>query len=378
MTITAVDSGGNAITIDTPTHPGAPEATDSYEVTNLSVDTEYTFTLTAVDTSNNSVAVAHTVSTLPDADRDGVADAVDVDDDNDGLIEIRNLDMLANVHNNLAGTSYDDTDDRATPDTGTDDFYDCDDETPTSKGSFCGAPKTLTGTACPSGSTDVDPHATNTAYLCGYELASNLDFADDDSYATDSTNKVAWRPNNSNPDNATNAGFPGIASADGTGSFSAIFEGNGLYIRHLYMRSNAAYVGFFRRNTKNIKNLGLLKANVYSTNSTIVGALVGSNTESGKIVACYSTGTVSSTGGSGATTGGLVGANNGTIIASYSMNTVKSDGGHFDNVGGLVGYHALGAIIASYATGSVNGGGGDNEYVGGLVGRKTALSTIDS
>ena len=41
-----------------------------------------------------------------DSDGDGTRDALDVDDDNDGLIEIHNLDMLGNIGNNLAGTSY--------------------------------------------------------------------------------------------------------------------------------------------------------------------------------------------------------------------------------------------------------------------------------
>ena len=50
-----------------------------------------------------------------DSDGDGVLDSVDVDDDNDGLIEIHNLDMLGNIKNNLAGTSYDDTDGADTP-----------------------------------------------------------------------------------------------------------------------------------------------------------------------------------------------------------------------------------------------------------------------
>ena len=54
---------------------------------------------------NNATCV---VDTTKDADDDGSPDALDVDDDNDGLIEIRNLDMLYHMRYNLAGTTYDD------------------------------------------------------------------------------------------------------------------------------------------------------------------------------------------------------------------------------------------------------------------------------
>ena len=45
---------------------------------------------------------------VPDADGDRVANDVDVDDDNDGLIEINFLEDLDYVRHDLAGTSYDD------------------------------------------------------------------------------------------------------------------------------------------------------------------------------------------------------------------------------------------------------------------------------
>ena len=83
------------------------------------------------------------------------ADPVDVDEDNDGLIDIRNLDMFNNIRFNLAGTSYDD--EEADTDTG-------------DAGSTFGGPTSAT-TACPDDSDD------DGIFLCGYELMANLDFA---------------------------------------------------------------------------------------------------------------------------------------------------------------------------------------------------------
>ncbi len=46
------------------------------------------------------------------SDGDSAGDACDVDDDNDGLIEIATAQELHNMRYNLAGTSYDDEADR--------------------------------------------------------------------------------------------------------------------------------------------------------------------------------------------------------------------------------------------------------------------------
>ena len=43
-----------------------------------------------------------------DVDGDGVPDALDVDDDNDGLIEIHDLNMFAAMDNDRDGTHYND------------------------------------------------------------------------------------------------------------------------------------------------------------------------------------------------------------------------------------------------------------------------------
>ena len=89
-----------------------------------------------------------------------------------------------------------------------------------------------------------------------------------------------------------------------------------------------------------------------------IGGLVGYN--SGKITACYATGTISSS-ADYSEVGGLVGENfYGTLLVCYAMGRVSG----YEYVGGLVGRHYNDTITACYATGAVNG----NFDVGGLVG----------
>ena len=296
-----------------------------------------------------------------DKDGDGCRDAgEDVDDDNNGLMEIASLDAFLNIQYNLEGTSYD-TDANDTDFT----FATC--GTNSNKGSICGAPTTPPST-CAGRTTGTN--------LCGYELVGDLDFAVEGSYATGEVN-TAWRPTSDDgdivePASAPNAGFPGIDATgppDSRTCFSGIFAGNSHAIRNLYMRSDSGG-GLFRcvDATGIIRGVGLVDANVYAT-SGMVGSLVGSNR--GTIVASYSTGNVNVTGGNGGSIGGLVGYNGGSIVASYATGDVNGGGGD-DSAGGLVGKNEA-KIIASYATGDVNAGDG-NDSAGGLVGSVTILS----
>ena len=313
-----------------------------------------------------------------DIDGDGVMNSADVDDDNDGLIEIHNLDMFDNIRLNLAGTSY--------------------------NGVTIGGSTSATAN-CPDDSDD------DGVFLCGYELMVNLDFAQGSSYASGTVNGT-WCPTSSGCIGDTSqAGFPGIGAASGdTGGFNAIFEGNGKTITNFYSRDTAAsvYIGLFRStsSTAQIRSLGVTNGNVYggiggnnigilvgrnrgtmiassasgsadggAGDADNVGLLAGINRNNGTITASHAAG--STDGGDGAfdAVGGLVGNNAGTITASYA--TGNADGGDsgLGNVGGLVGENA-GTIRASYATGSVYGGDDDADNVGGLVGENTAGATI--
>ncbi len=135
-----------------------------------------------------------------DSDGDGVPDALladcesdllaDVDDDNDGLIEIHTLEMLDSMRHNLAGTSYKTSATAApliagAPESAT---ADCKTAVDYHVVDATGAASLAGSDPLPAGSTAVS------VYLCGYELARSLDFRRDESYA-DAANKKAWLPN---------------------------------------------------------------------------------------------------------------------------------------------------------------------------------------
>ena len=292
-----------------------------------------------------------------DIDKNGVPNTDDVDDDNDGLIEIHNLDMFDHIRHNLAGTSYK---------TGAD-----------AEDNRMGAPDEPTAN-CKTATMD----GGKSLYLCGYELTRDLDFAEGASYANGSIN-TNWRPNNPNPDSATNEGFVGIDSGFGIEeNIPSIFEGNGYTISNFYSRNTddmstgdgtdgnpIARVGLFKSTEAKatIRNLVVMDARLYgsASDNEQIGSLVSKN--KGTIIACHATGEAN--GGDGVDhVGGLVGANTtGTITDSHATVVVNGDTGK-DRIGGLVGYNNKGSIRDSHATGAVNGGGGIDR-VGGLVGR---------
>ena len=283
-----------------------------------------------------------------------VAAVGDVDVDDNGLIEIFNLDMLDNIRHNFAGTSYDDEADDGAG----------------NLGSTTGAPATP-----PSNCASRNP-ATN---LCGYELMQDLDFTVAAHYAEGVVNRT-WRPVGDDPDAFRTVGFNGFGADSGiTGGFTAIFEGNGHSIANFYSRSTASTgknVGLFRllstpahirlASPAHIRNVGLTGVHVYGGEGVDnIGGLVG-YIRNGTITASHVSGNVH--GGAGNDSiGGLVGYNEGgTISASHASGSVHG-GGENDVVGGLLGYSAGGSITASHASGSVHGGAG-GDSVGGLVG----------
>ena len=137
-------------------------------------------------------------------------------------------------------------------------------------------------------------------------------------------------------------------------SFSGTFDGKGHTISHLTIKG-ARLLGLFGylRSTASVSNLGLEAVEISGDGN--VGGLVGSN-NGGRIVASYSSGSVSGS----SSVGGLVGSNGGSIATSYSSGSVSGN----QYVGGLVGSNNGGRIVASYSSGSVSG----SSYVGGLAG----------
>ena len=329
----------------------------------LTADTDYTFTLATQyaddDAGNRKTGGSFVVPTR-------TRNPIDVD--GDGLVDINSLERLDNVRYNLdLGDASDDG------------RYKESTQTAVNAGTQCGH---------------------NGATPCtGYELTRSLDFADSSSYEGGSVN-TEWRPNASDPDTATNAGWDPIGDcqnddvADGGTDicgdtddilFASRFEGNGFTISNLYARNTNAAVAAatalfaITGNTSTIHSLGIVDVALYGSNAAVdyVGALVGLH--NGIITASYVHNSIVDGGdGSDNYVGGLVGRSNGNITASYAHNSISNGGmGRTDYVGGLVGRNNdTGTITASYTNNSIaNGSAGGDDYVGGLVGRSDGTIT---
>ncbi len=299
-----------------------------------------------------------------DNDDDGVGDACDADDDNNGLIEIRTLDDLARLRDDLNGDGEDDGRIAEI----------------TSVGSM----------GCPD-----DPDNDDESGCVGYELTRSLDFNDADSYATDSDKMSVWTSGN---------GWELIGSCTGDStcplSYAGILDGNNHSIVGLHIMRNERVngIGLFAALIGTARNLRLEDANVaisdknsndagllagYAPNARFenilvsgvisggrsVGALVG---DTGDIRAAGTSATiigviVKDSDVSGARVlGGLVGHGPGVKISgSYVANSNIE--GTEDSLGGLVGFGQDAKISYSYvAASSIEG---SSHTVGGLVGQ---------
>ena len=344
----------------------------------------------AVDSCANGMTgtASTTNNTAPtaDPDMDGCKNSEDVDDDNDGLIEIGTAAELNNMRFDLAGKSYDD---EANDDAG-------------NEGDTSGAP-TSTTTLCKT-----ETSGGSGIYLCGYELTGNIDLSSEDL-------------------NGRTAGNLDPIGEDTSGNhFTASFDGNGHAIINLdidritrfrargseeHTRDAALFASCRNANITNLilenpkikgrRYVGSLcgrmrvatMSNVHikggliqgdgklNLNNIRMGGLVGDFTNSSHIENCSFNGTVSE-GGTGADNmGGLVGiANSSTrIIASWSSGNISDGGDGSDQMGGLVGFASNNVrIIASQSSANVFDGGDGNDYLGGLVGWHTASQIIAS
>ncbi len=189
-------------------------------------------------------------------------------------------------------------------------------------------------------------HNVNQLQFMGYALSDFFQLATD----IDANATSGWN---------SGAGFTPIGNYYTT-QFIGTFNGNNYTISNLFINLQSTnFVGLFGSTSgATIENIGLVNVNI--TGQYTVGALVGYNNNSSRIINSYATGSVGGSGG----VGGLVGYNaySSSIDNSYAIGNVS--GGY--RVGGLVGYNYSSSRIAnSYATGSVSGSG---YAVGGLVG----------
>ena len=244
-----------------------------------------------------------------DYDSDGVLNGVDVDDDNDGLVEIATLQQLDWMRNDLAGTSLND-----------------------------GVGNVDSG-GCPLGGCH------------GYELVTDLDFDTNGDGVMDSN------------DTYYNNGSGWLPIGSGVSPFTADFNGGGHTIHNLYInRSPAYYNGLFgvvdgTSSANIIQNINLESVQVTGYNYT--GGLVG-RMDSSTISNSSARGAVT---GDGDNTGGLVGlVYSSTISNSAASGTVEGSRGY---IGGLVGYAVSSPINNSSASGAVTD---YDDETGGLVG----------
>ena len=344
-TLAAITSAGGT--------PADLTTTTSFTDTGRANGTAYFYTVSAINAAGEGPQSTETPAATPvsDTDGDGVADSDDVDDDNNGLIEISTLAMLENVRFNLAGTTYDD---------------EADDSTSENEGSIVGAPTDAQAMAAPDYMcTDA---ATNN--LCGYELTANID-------AWPTNNAVTRPVTITYADGSTATPAVHLVATYGTtgfvpiaGTFAGIFDGTGKTIHGLKVTSGG---GLFATISGPVTNLHLRDVDIDGTGD--IGALASQLASGGVVTAVSMSGTV--TGGDAAitldATGGLLGVNAGTVQNSYATGEVTggSRGDDLeDAAGGLVGRNT-GTVQNSYATGNVNGTTDTDETIGGLVGRNT-------
>ena len=82
-----------------------------HTITGLTNGTAYSFRICARSNSNSFSSGAKLENQIPDVDSDddNIYDSNDVDDDNDGLIEIADATQFNNIRLNLRGTGYKDS-----------------------------------------------------------------------------------------------------------------------------------------------------------------------------------------------------------------------------------------------------------------------------
>ena len=271
----------------------------------------------------------------------------DYDVDDDGLIEVANLEQLDAMRHDLDGDSVEDA-----PEAG-----------PLYYGAFADAARDM---GCATGCT-------------GFELTRNLDFEDPSSYASGGVDR-GW---------SVAEGGPGwtpigtLASADPLSGryFDADFLGNSHAIANLFIdRPERDGVGLFglvggtSAPNKTIGGVVLVGADV--TGRDYVGALVGAHDEYRPVAIATAEYWIRAVDIRGVgvrgrvsgkdVVGGLAGLGGARIVGSFAAVRVSGE----RRVGGLVGetggnyLYDFGTISASYATGPVSG----HAHVGGLVG----------
>jgi len=241
----------------------------------------------------------------------------DVDSDNDGLVDIYNLDQLNAIRYNIDGTGLTLTDGGVTDSDG-----------------------------CFGDSTGAIP-------CNGYELMNNLDFDTNNDGLIDAS------------DDYWNAGEGWLPIGESSSRFNTELNGNFYEIKNLYIDRDTFWLGLFAitdtsSTIQNLRLTGPLSSVTGGTNSTFSGMLAGIN--DGTITRVYVHAAIQTEKNG---VGGLVGINRGPITQSYTSGQVE---GTF-SVGGLVGDQRSNSsetstITDSYSVANVIG----SSFLGGIAG----------
>ncbi|GAA6145511.1 hypothetical protein [Thalassolituus maritimus] len=279
-------------------------------------------------------------SLIIDSDRDGVSDVVDVDDDNDGLIEISTLTQLDLMRYDLAGTSI--------------------------NGDSTGCP----ATGCN-----------------GYELVADLDFDTNGNGIADEGDQF-W-----------NGGEGWEAIGANRSEVFSILEGNNHTISNLYANGSGSYIGLFGfiRNA-DIRNLNIEDADLTGGRVGVLAALIGLSTvdritvsgnldgysysgmlaghvQLSSVSNVQAKGTISSSSFFGGYTplGGVAGESNQSSFTNVEF-TGELIGNEVTTVGGIVGFSYRDTVITNALVTDSNLSA--RESVGGIIGDSFQKLTV--
>ena len=144
--------------------------------------------------------------------------------------------------------------------------------------------------------------------------------------------------------------------------FSGTFEGNNHKISNISFYYNGyTTLNLFGGNEGTIQNLKI-ELNVVNTIGDTVSGIVSYN--SGKIINCHSSGTITFTGGASYYAGGLVDSNSAGGLIEKCSNSAIIDAPSKRQIGGIVDSNR-GTIRNCYNTGNISG----NWQIGGIVGQ---------
>ena len=305
-----------------------------------------------------------------DLDGDDHCDPIDVDDDNDGLIELDG-NSISYMANDLDGSHYDD--ELSDTDTGTDEG---------------------TNTGCPSAGCD------------GYEILEDVTIVGSNwpALGSGSFGGVPFTADFNGNDNTITLSSDITGNTSDTGLFAYV-KGDakisnftlsapaGVSVNVKNVFANAAYVGSVvgrmigsGSDRPSLDSIHVERVNVdggsAKANSRF-GGLIGQADYADIMNSSYKTADLKVTSASGNTLymGVLIGTiSNSTLKNSYSTGNIKSKSGKSIQAGGLVGYMSSSSISDCYATGNVESKGTSelSENLGGLIGSAVGGSIENS